>query len=100
MLVSLYSRPCPTLIKLSVNTLWSCKHQGDSGLLFIDIKYIQSIVVMIPHAPVVDGQQSIERFFLVEKLGFDVAMMAGVKEEVSAEGTGVFSGDSVASTIV
>ena len=56
--------------------------------------------MMILHAPVVDGQQSTERFFLVEKLGFDVAVMAGMEEEVSAEGTGVFSGDSVASTIV
>ena len=99
-LVSLYSSPCPTLLKLSVNTLWSCEYQGDSTLIFIDVKSIHSIVAMIPHAPVVDGRQASKRFFLVEKPGFDVAVMAGVEEEISAEGTGNISGDSTASTVV
>jgi hypothetical protein len=99
-LISLYSNPCLTLLKLSVNTLWSCEYQGDSTLIFIDVKCIQSIVAMIPHAPVVDGQQASKHFFLVEKPGFDVTVMAGVEEEISAEGTGNISGDSTASTVV
>jgi len=98
-LVSLYSRPCPTLLKLSVNTLWSCEYQGDSALRFVNVKSIQSVVAMIPHAPLVDGRPASERFFLVEKPGFDVAVMAGVEEEIPAEGTGTVNIDSIASTM-
>ena len=68
--------------------------------MVVDVKSIQSVVAMIPHAPLVDGRQSTKCFFLVEKPGFDVAVMVGMEEEVSAEGTGAVSGDSVASTIV
>jgi hypothetical protein len=55
---------------------------------------------MIPHAPLVDGRQAGERFFLVEKPGFDVAVMAGVEEGISEEGTGTVNRNNVASTIV
>ncbi|KAI0292314.1 hypothetical protein BC826DRAFT_885613, partial [Russula brevipes] len=75
-LVSLYSRPDTTLLSHSMNTLWSCSSQGDSALKFIDVKTIQAVVAMIPHThsnPVIGGEQSDERFFLVEKPGFDVA---------------------------
>jgi hypothetical protein len=99
-LVSLYLRPCPVLLKLSVNTLWSCEYQGDSALIFIDVKSIQSVVAMIPHALLVDRRQASKRFFLVEKPGFDVTVMTGVEEEISAERTGTFNRDNVASTMV
>jgi hypothetical protein len=99
MLVSLYSRPCPTLLKLSVNTLWSCEYQGDSVLRFVNVKSIQSVVAMIPHAPLVDGRPASKCFFLVEKPGFDVAVMAGMEEEITAEGTGTVNIDSIASTM-
>jgi hypothetical protein len=73
-----------------MNTLWSCENQGDSALKFIDVKTIQSVVAMIPHSkPAMAGQQSDsesdDRFFLVEKPGLDVAIMAGVEEELPAE---------------
>jgi hypothetical protein len=64
-----------------MNTLWSCKHQGDSALKFIEVKTIQAIVAMIPHKPAIIGQQTEEQFFLVEKPGLDVAMIAGIEEE-------------------
>jgi hypothetical protein len=99
-LISLYLRPCPTLLKVLVNTLWSCKYQGDSGLIFIDVKSIRLVVAMIPHVPLVDGQQAGKCFFLVEKPGFDVAVMAGMEEGISEEGTGTVNRNNVASTIV
>lgn len=80
-LVSLYSRPDETLLSLSVNTLWSCEYQGDDALMFIDVKIIQAVVAMIPHRVELPGFPPSERFFLVEKPGLDVAMMAGVEEE-------------------
>jgi hypothetical protein len=88
-LVSPYSKPDPTILRRSMNTLWSCKHQEDSVLKFIEVKTIQAIVAMIPHKPAIIGQQTEERFFLVEKPGLDVAIIAGIEEEFSGyEGGG------------
>jgi len=39
------------------------------------------MVAMVPHAPEIDGQETRERFFLVEKPGLDVAIMAGAEED-------------------
>jgi hypothetical protein len=83
-LISIYSKPDPTLLHLSVSTLWSCKHLGDSALRFIDIKSIQSVVAMIPHRPTIGGQ-SCDRFFLVEKPGLDIALMGGIEDEMQEE---------------
>ena len=79
-LISLFSKPDPTLLSLLVKTLWSCQYQGDLALRFIDVKTIQAIVSMVPHIPSIQGQAEGECFFLVEKPGLDVAMMAGAKE--------------------
>jgi hypothetical protein len=81
-LVSLYLTPDPRLLKASHNTLWSCKHQGDLALLFINAKTIQSVVVMIPHMPMIESQRLGERFFLVEKPGLDIAVIGGMVEEM------------------
>jgi hypothetical protein len=82
-LVSLYSKPDPTILLHSMNTLWSCENQGDAALKFIEAKTIQSVVAMIPHNPAIPGLQTegSKRFFLVEKPGLDVAIMAGIEEE-------------------
>jgi len=52
-LVSLFSNPDPTLLQLSVNTLWSCEYIDDSALKFIDVKCIHAVVAMVPHVPVI-----------------------------------------------
>ena len=98
-LISLYLRPCSALLKLLVNTLWSCEYQGDSALIFIDVKSIQLVIAMIPHMLLVDGRQASKCFFLVEKPAFDVTVMAGMEEEIPAEGTGTVNIDSIASTM-
>ena len=79
-LISLYSTPDPRLLKASHNTLWSCEHQGDSALRFINAKAIQLVVAMIPHTPRIEAQQLGERFFLVEKPGLDVALIGGMDD--------------------
>jgi hypothetical protein len=61
---------------------------GDEALRFIDVKAIQSVVAMVPHRPVMESQAEKERFFLVEKPGFDVALMAGVEEDTQGEDSG------------
>jgi len=80
-LVSVYTKPDPTILHKSHNMLWSCEYQGDSVLRFVDVKTIQSVVAMIPHTLVIEGRSS-KHFFLVEKPGFNVAIMAGVEEDI------------------
>ena len=80
-LISLYSKPDDYLLSISANTLWSSEYQGDGTLKFIDVKTIQSIVAMIPHRPEILGLPLSECFFLVEKPGLDVAIMAGIEED-------------------
>ena len=84
-LVSLYSLPQSDLLRISHGTLWSCEHQGDSALIFIDVRTIKSVVAMIPHSPVIGGGELRGRFFLVEKPGFDVAVIAGAEEEMPGD---------------
>jgi hypothetical protein len=81
----MYSRPDPSLLRLSVNTLWSCEYEGDAALRFIDVKIIQSVVAMVPHTPAIEGVDLGERFFLVEKPGFDVAIIAGIQENLRVD---------------
>jgi len=80
-LMSLFSKPDKYLLDISANTLWSCKYRNDGALKFIDVKTIQSVVAMIPHRPEIPGLPLSERFFLVEKPGLDVAIMAGIEED-------------------
>jgi len=80
-LVSLFSKPDEYLLDISANTLWSCEYRNDGALKFIDVKTIQSVVAMIPHRPEIPGLPLSERFFLVEKPGLDVAIMAGIEED-------------------
>lgn len=82
-LVSLFSNPDPTLLRLSVNTLWSCEYLGDASLKFTDVKCIRAVVAMVPHAPAIGERPARERFFLVEKPGFDVAVISGGEEDAS-----------------
>jgi hypothetical protein len=84
-LVSLYSKPDIDLLRVSHNTLWSCEYHGDSALKFINVRNIQSVVAMIPHSPVIGGQEAHDRFFMVEKPGFDVALFAGTEERTALE---------------
>ena len=84
-LVSLYSRPHRELLRLSSDTLYSCEYKGDNALRFIDVKTIQAVVAMVPHTPAIGHQEPSEQFFLVEKPGFDVAVMTGFEDELEGE---------------
>jgi hypothetical protein len=68
-----------------MNTLWSCEYQDDHTLKFIDVKTIQAVVVMIPHRPAIEGHLPSQCFFLVEKPGLDIVVMAGAGEDMLAE---------------
>jgi hypothetical protein len=77
--------PHRELLHISSNTLYSCEYKGDNALRFISAKTIQAVVAMVPHTPAIGDQEPLERFFLVEKPGFDVAVMTGVEDELEGE---------------
>ena len=83
-LVSLFSSPHADMLHVSSNTLCSCEYQGDNTLECVDVKTIQAMVSMVPHTPAI-GPQATQHYFLVEKPGFNVALMAGIEEELPDE---------------
>ena len=76
--VSLYSLPHEELLEYSHHTLLSCVYEGDAHLQVIDIKSIMSVVAMVPHHPF--PEDLLDRYFVVEKPGPDVACLGGVVE--------------------
>ncbi len=40
---------------------------------------------MVPHAPAIGEQPACEWFFLIEKPGFDVAVISGIEEDTIGE---------------
>ena len=49
-LILLYSLPDFQLMKASSNTVLSCIHQEDQGLIVINVKSILAGVAMVPHS--------------------------------------------------
>jgi hypothetical protein len=89
----LYSTPYPDLLHISHDTLWSCEYHRDSAFKFINVKDIKAVVAMIPHSPVIGGQKACDCFFIVEKPGFDVALIAGIEEDIPGNGRTEREGD-------
>ncbi|KAJ8588647.1 hypothetical protein M405DRAFT_792718 [Rhizopogon salebrosus TDB-379] len=80
-LVSVYSLPHDGLLTLSHNTLWSCTYHGNDALCVIDVKSIQSVVLMAPHCLKLPSGVEEDRFFVVEKPGLDIARVGVVNED-------------------
>jgi len=70
-MVSLYGPPDPDLLAASHGTYWSSNHQGNAALHVIDHDKIQSVVAMVPIG---------ERYFLVEKMGMELAQICGLED--------------------
>lgn len=77
-LVTLYSDHHPHLFEQSYGVVASFTKQGEPSLQVIPVSSIQSVVAMVPHRPVIQGTVE-ERYFLVEKMGVDIACL-GVEE--------------------
>lgn len=75
-LISHYSKPDSQLLEASSGALLVCKYQGDASLEVISAKKIASCVAMIPFRNFIDNQ-----FFVCEKMGLEVAYLAGIEEE-------------------
>ncbi|KIJ13970.1 hypothetical protein PAXINDRAFT_80092 [Paxillus involutus ATCC 200175] len=74
--ISLFSQPDQQLLRLSWHTILSCIPQND--IQIVDVKSILSVVAMVPHQ--VHTLGDMERYFVVEKPGLDVATISGWEE--------------------
>jgi hypothetical protein len=70
------------LLQVSTYTLWSSTFQPDADLRIIGINAITSVIAMVPHCPF---PNSVRRFFIVEKIGLDIAHMGGNDQELTEE---------------
>jgi len=75
-MVSLYGPPDPDLLAVSYGTYWSSKYQGNAALHVIDYDKIQSVVAMVPIG---------ESYFLVEKMGMELAQICGHEDGMAGE---------------
>ena len=76
-MISLYTAPDSTLLARSHRSLWCCGYQAESELRVIRAKSILSVVAMVPHRD--------DHFFVVEKLGLEVAYMGGIEEDMAGD---------------
>jgi hypothetical protein len=79
-LVSLYLKPDLELLGRSNRTVWACLYQGNAGLAVVAAKSIISAVAMVP---LIHREENV--MFVVEKLGLEVACLAGIEEELTDE---------------
>ena len=75
-LVLLYDFPDLIRLQNSFNTNISYTYIGDAEIHMINIKDIQSVIVMI-------SRQG--RFFVVKKIGLDIAHLGGIEDNTGME---------------
>ena len=70
-------------MKALSNTVLSCIHQGDQGLVVINVKSILAGVAMVLHSN--GNSEPAVRYFVVERMGLDIACMDGIHESIGDE---------------
>ncbi|KAF8816949.1 hypothetical protein BYT27DRAFT_7247837 [Phlegmacium glaucopus] len=74
-LVSIYGTPDPILLEESSGALAVCQYKGIAALEVVAVKPIASCIAMVPFKELGDG-----RYFVCEKMGLDIAFLAGSQE--------------------
>jgi hypothetical protein len=86
--VSLYGEHNQRLYDESSKTYVTMQHLGNSGVHVIDIKSIQSVVMLAPdeqYAKTFHDGSELNRFYLMEKPGLKLMKMIGLAENVVPE---------------
>ncbi|CDO72558.1 hypothetical protein BN946_scf184983.g41 [Trametes cinnabarina] len=93
-MVSQFSTPDIEILQESAKTLMVCNYQGDDALRVIRATEITSVVAMVP-LPMTPAEAAepgshkryATRYFVVEKMGLDITILAGnVQNNVNDEG--------------
>ena len=75
-LISLYSAPDPTLLKISSDMLLVCQYRGDDSLVLVEAQAIKSVIVMVPFMEKPEGGRPRHhngQYFVIEKPGLSLA---------------------------
>lgn len=87
-MVSLYGPHHEELWQASSNTYWTAQHLRDKGILVIDAKIIDSVVMMAPDTRyktrIEDGTE-LDRWYQMEKPGLKLSQQMGYEEILAAE---------------
>ncbi|KAI1790660.1 hypothetical protein LXA43DRAFT_890633, partial [Ganoderma leucocontextum] len=90
-MVSLFTAPDPAIARDTHGALMACRYRGDGSREVVDARDIVSVVAMVPLPPRREEREDphfdelySDRFFVVEKLGFDMTWI-GRDEEVAEE---------------
>lgn len=79
-LCSVYSAPDADILKRSEGALAVCKYNGSLSFKVIPASSILAVVAMVPFPA--GGENE---FFLVEKLGLELAQLGGYAEDITPE---------------
>jgi hypothetical protein len=75
-LVSVFSKPESPLFEDSSGTVIACQYRGCDAYRVVKVTSIISVVSMVPIQ-----REGVQKFFLGEKLGLDIAYLAGISED-------------------
>ena len=95
-MLALFTPPDQNILVYSRSTLLACNYLGDTSRLVVFVKDIVSIVTMVPLPMTAEEADEVGadilyggRFFVVEKPGLDVAIIAGRVEDTDADADGL-----------
>ena len=95
-MVALFSVPDAAILEYSRSTLLTCNYLGDTSRLVISVHDIVSVVAMVPLPMTAAEERQVnamtrygQRFFVVEKPGLDVTIMAGCVEDLDTDADGL-----------
>ena len=72
-LVMLYSQPHPCLFEDSYGVLVSSRKLGEESLCVLEVTALCSVIGMVPHCVQLQEGGMQDRFFLVQKMGMELA---------------------------
>ena len=95
-MVALFSAPDAAILEYSRSTLLACNYLGDASRLVIFVHDIVSVIAMVPLPMTTAEEHQVDatgrygqRFFVVEKPGLAVAIMAGRVEDLHTDADGL-----------
>lgn len=74
--MSVFSEPESPLFEDSSGTVIACQYQGCDAYRVVEVTSIISVVSMVPIQ-----REGVQKYFLGEKLGLDIAQLAGISED-------------------
>ncbi|KAH9941205.1 uncharacterized protein BXZ73DRAFT_42295 [Epithele typhae] len=80
-MISRFTAPDPRILAETLGAVLACTYRGSAALSVVPVRYIKSVVAMVP-LPLTRMEEESridlsQRYFVVEKPGLEIAMLAG-----------------------